>query len=71
MANVPIMLCPDPAHGAVAVIPLQKPSVQRKLGLIFATARESSAAARLLADVVQRTVASATLKVPPGVSKLV
>ncbi|NBS74716.1 MAG: LysR family transcriptional regulator [Betaproteobacteria bacterium] len=68
---LPSMLCPDPAHGAVAVIPIQKPSVQRKLGLIFATAREPSAAARLLADVVQRTVASATLKVPPGVSKLV
>ena len=68
---LPSMLCPDPAHGAVAVIPIQKPSVQRKLGLIFATAREPSAAARLLADVVQRTVASATLKVPSGVSKLV
>jgi DNA-binding transcriptional LysR family regulator len=68
---LPSMLCPDPAHGAVAVIPIQKPSVQRKLGLIFATAREPSAAAKLLADVVLRTVASAALKVPAGVSKLV
>ena len=67
---LPSMLCPDPAHGAVAVIPLQKPSIQRKLGLIFASGREPSAAARLLADVVQKTVASSSLGLPSGVSKL-
>jgi DNA-binding transcriptional LysR family regulator len=70
IAVLPSLLCPDPAHGAVAVIPLQNPNVQRKLGLIFASGREPSPAARLLADVVQRTVASTSLRVPIGVSKL-
>ncbi len=67
---LPSLLCPDPAHGAVAVLPLQSPNVQRKLGLIFASGREPSPAARLLADVVQQTVASASLCVPVGVSKI-
>jgi len=67
---LPSLLCPDPAHGTAAVIPLQKPSVQRKLGLIFASGREPSPAARLLADVVQRILASASLKMPPGVTML-
>lgn len=70
VAVLPSLLCPDPAHGAIAVIPLHKPNVQRKLGLIYASGREPSPAARLLAEVVQRTVASALLRVPTGVSKL-
>lgn len=70
IAVLPSLLCPYPDHGAVAAIPLHKPNVQRKLGLIFASGREPSPAARLLAEVVQRTVASASLCFPIGVTKL-
>jgi DNA-binding transcriptional LysR family regulator len=67
---LPSMLCPDPAHGLFAVSPLYKPGVVRRLGLIFAPGREPSEAARLLADVVHRTVLSAKLTAPIGVTKI-
>ena len=70
IAVLPSLLCPDPMHGAVALIPLQNPQVNRKLGLIFASGREPSPAARLLADVVQRTIASTSLSLPSGVHKI-
>lgn len=68
---LPSLLCPDPAHGVFAVIPLHKPSIKRKLGLIFASGREPSPAAHLIADVVKQTVGSSALFVPTGVSKLI
>jgi len=67
---LPSMLCPDPAHGLFAVLPLYKPDVSRRLGLIFAPGREPSTAARLLADVVHRTVLSTRLNAPSGVTKI-
>ena len=67
---LPSMLCPDPAHGLFAVRPLHKPVVGRRLGLVFTPGREPSEAARLLAEVVHRTVLSAKLTAPAGVTKI-
>lgn len=67
---LPAMLCPDPAHATLAVRPLRRPGVQRKVGLVFPSGKEPSPAARALADVVHRTVLSDTLHTPPGVTKI-
>jgi DNA-binding transcriptional LysR family regulator len=67
---LPSMLCPDPSRGAFAVLPLDKPRVQRRLGLIFASGREPTAAARLLAKVIQNTVLSQNFSIPEGVLKV-
>jgi DNA-binding transcriptional LysR family regulator len=68
---LPSMLCPDPSRGAFMVIPLEKPKIHRRLGLIFATGREPTAAARLLARVIQTTVLSQDFSIPNGVVKVV
>ena len=67
---LPSMLCPDPSRGAFTVLPLDKPRVQRRLGLIFASGREPTAAARLLAKVIQNTVLSQNFSIPEGVLKV-
>jgi DNA-binding transcriptional LysR family regulator len=67
---LPSMLCPDPSHGLFAVRPLYKPSIGRRLGLVFAPGREPTVAARLLADVVHRIALSTQLTAPSGVTKI-
>lgn len=67
---LPSMLCPDPAHGLFAVRPLHKPTVGRRLALVFAPGKEPTEAARLLAEVVHQTVLSAKLSAPAGVTKI-
>ncbi len=67
---LPSLLCPDPAHGRFVVTPLYKPAVSRRLGLVFAPGKEPSEAARLLADVVHKTVLSSELSAPAGVTKV-
>lgn len=67
---LPSMLCPDPSRGAFAVLPLDKPKIQRRLGLIFASGREPTAAARLLGNVIKNTVQSRNFLIPDGVLKV-
>jgi DNA-binding transcriptional LysR family regulator len=67
---LPSMLCPAPANASFAVRPLRRPSVQRKLGLVFPAGKEPSFAARALAEVVHHTVLAASLHTPPGVTKI-
>lgn len=67
---LPSLLCPDSADGRFLVRPLYKPAVSRRLGLVFAQGKEPSEAARLLANVVHKTVLSSALIAPIGVTKI-
>jgi len=48
----------------------KSPKIQRRLGLIFASGREPTAAARILAKVIQNTVLSQNFSTPLGVFKV-
>ena len=68
---LPSMLCPDQSRGVFAVLPLEKPTIQRRLGLIFPAGREPTVAARLLGNVIESTVRSSKFTVPVGVVKII
>jgi DNA-binding transcriptional LysR family regulator len=67
---LPSMLCPAPANRTFAVRPLRRPTVSRKLGLVFPAGKEPSFAARTLADVVRNTVLAGGLRTPTGVRRI-
>jgi LysR family carnitine catabolism transcriptional activator len=67
---LPSMLCPSPANMTLAARPLRRPSIARRLGLVFPAGKEPSFAARTLADVVHKSVLASDLHLPPGVTKI-
>lgn len=67
---LPSMLCPAATHATFAIRPLRRPSVARRLGLVFPAGKEPSTAARALAEVVHGTVLSKAVRTPPGVTKI-
>lgn len=67
---LPSLLCPSAANATFAVRPLRRPSVARRIGLVFPAGKEPPAAARVLAEVVQQSVRSVTLGLPPGVTRI-
>lgn len=67
---LPAMLCPPASHANVVVLPLNRPSITRRLGLAFPPGKEPSFAARALASVIQKTVQGEGLRIPAGVKKL-
>jgi DNA-binding transcriptional LysR family regulator len=67
---MPAMLCPAPGDAGLAVRPLRKPRISRRIGLVFSTFRTPSPGALAFAEVFRQVLKAAKIRLPRGVTQV-